>query len=654
MTGRIIRILSLGLCFTLWFVMTTALSPSLPPVPQLPSIENVKGFNAETVRGLLEVYYGRQVSAEEVGALGRAAQKAFGDENAGRTPSTEPNLDIWKSLISVATRQDLYATANAALDQLKVARQRAKFPILQNLVIIRSEILENRYGSPATLNFILAQPPINNNDNNLMSNLPALHKRDSESGHRWEGHRVNRLVRSVSDFNEAPSLLLPEGIDNDKRSSSVRYVPPLVSASSREVDLSYDPSAVEFAKQYIVSRAGEALNLKLIKITEETVTVDPPMHDTYLVAVIELDTQAASLNKYMLLTYNPQKNSNTAMSHNYLHFTFTETVSGEKYEISLLANSYGGSETAKMRKNYNGHEINENKNNNQNKMYSITKYTSSRKISRAERAFVGTTKGTTIISYNIWNWNGDWPVRKQLIADVVKENHPDVVGFQEIRTRLGSGTNQLEELAALLPGYHYVYQPAMYYRDDAEGVGILTKYPILSTQYINLTHVPGTADANKRVVLKTLLDTPFGLFNFFATHFSYAKGLGQMSNAMELLNWMHQQEPGPAPQVVVGDFNIYTDFLRPVDFLTGKTSYLGKTGDLRDIWETLYPDDNGYTFSNLPGSSGLINRADRILIRAHTDKLKEVNATRAGIYQPGSIPASDHLAVVCTFAARSD
>jgi hypothetical protein len=37
--------------------------------------------------------------------------------------------------------------------------------------------------------------------------------------------------------------------------------------------------------------------------------------------------------------------------------------------------------------------------------------------------------------------------------------------------------------------------------------------------------------------------------------------------------------------------------------------------------------DAGYTFSNLPWSSGLINRADRILVRNMAQTLTEPNTT---------------------------
>ncbi len=54
---------------------------------------------------------------------------------------------------------------------------------------------------------------------------------------------------------------------------------------------------------------------------------------------------------------------------------------------------------------------------------------------------------------------------------------------------------QLQELAEVLQemgtNYQYVYQPAMYYETEAEGVGVLSRYPILESQYMNLTFVAG-------------------------------------------------------------------------------------------------------------------------------------------------------------------
>jgi len=51
---------------------------------------------------------------------------------------------------------------------------------------------------------------------------------------------------------------------------------------------------------------------------------------------------------------------------------------------------------------------------------------------------------------------------------------------------------------------------------------------------------------------------------------------------------MNISSPHFPTQAVVGDFNIYTDSLEPMEFLTGKISFEGKKGNLHDVWETVH------------------------------------------------------------------
>jgi len=256
--------------------------------------------------------------------------------------------------------------------------------------------------------------------------------------------------------------------------------------------------------------------------------------------------------------------------------------------------------------------------------------------------------GMKVMSYNIWNFNSDWETRKQLIVNTVKQYQPDIIGFQEIRFKYDSvNRNQLMQMGELLPNYNYVYQPAMRYDTEAEGVGIMTLYPIVYTNFTDLKFTPDTPDRNKRIALRGLLDTPHGPFDFFVTHFSYAKGAGQMQNAVDLLNFMDLTVQEHPSQVVVGDFNIYPDSVGPTDFLTGKRAFRGKMGNLRDAWESIHGKDDGFTFSNLPWSPGLQNRADRILYRG---AIAPLTVERVGEYKPAEQePASDHLAVLADF-----
>lgn len=81
----------------------------------------------------------------------------------------------------------------------------------------------------------------------------------------------------------------------------------------------------------------------------------------------------------------------------------------------------------------------------------------------------------------------------------------DIIGFQEVRLEVfhqaqkgasyswrGQTTQaQVSQLSKYLPGFQYVYQPAMLYTNrlperSEEGVAIFSRYPILSSDYILL------------------------------------------------------------------------------------------------------------------------------------------------------------------------
>jgi len=252
-----------------------------------------------------------------------------------------------------------------------------------------------------------------------------------------------------------------------------------------------------------------------------------------------------------------------------------------------------------------------------------------------------------VMTYNIWNWNSNWPNRRNIITKIINKLRPHVIGLQEIRERFGDEEgSQVEQLGVALPQYNYVYQPAMRYSEDEEGVAVMSLFPITSHDFLPLTFVPDTSDFNKRVVLYSLLDSPHGSLDFFVSHFTYSKGPGQMSNALELLKYMNEKQKDGVTQIVVADFNIYPDYEAPTDFLTGKIAYSGFRGNLSDVWELANPDQKGYTFSNL-ATSELIDRADRILLRG--SRLHSLVTTRLGARNTTSnIPASDHLAVLST------
>jgi hypothetical protein len=87
----------------------------------------------------------------------------------------------------------------------------------------------------------------------------------------------------------------------------------------------------------------------------------------------------------------------------------------------------------------------------------------------------------TVMTYNVWNFQQglEWPERVKLIADIITQVDPVMLGVQELRDDWYDGLNhQVHDLTSLLPQYPYwIYQPANLFINMDEGIAILSKYP---------------------------------------------------------------------------------------------------------------------------------------------------------------------------------
>jgi len=493
----------------------------------------------------------------------------------------------WETLIMSAVRKNLYQTANSALKVLREKMDKAGLS-LENLNCVSSEEVTLNEHEKGRLDILLALPG---------QQAPEAQKEGADE----EKYSFTSNIAAC----KAGTLVIPkEG-----------YIPPYEVGTGSRTITNFDDhqNVIQFALRKIEERKGVEPNLQAVTMTEAVREYKHSAVESFLVAVLDRSEK----NAFVLAIYSPY--AKPIASH--VEKDYSITLRGDVMRHQVVVSSVDSNDFTLMAHSSTPHnDINQKRN----------------------EGFA-----LKILSYNIWNFNGDWPTRRQLIVNTVREHQPSIVGFQEIRYRYASDEgNQLAQMANQLSNYNYVYQPAMRYDTDAEGVGILTTFPIVLTNYTNLKFIPGAPDSNKRIALRGLLDTPGGQFDFFVTHFSYSKGPGQMQNAVDLLNFMDASKERYPTQTVVGDFNIYTDSVGPTDFLTGKNPFHGKVGNLRDVWETVHGKANGYTFSNLPWSTGLINRADRILNRGD---IRPTQVERVGEYKSADqSPASDHLGVLVT------
>ncbi|XP_019646331.1 PREDICTED: uncharacterized protein LOC109486861 [Branchiostoma belcheri] len=285
-----------------------------------------------------------------------------------------------------------------------------------------------------------------------------------------------------------------------------------------------------------------------------------------------------------------------------------------------------------------------------------------------------------IASYNVWNFNGGpggsvkaYVQRAQHLGQVLADCAADVIALQEVRFAYNRGgplgPNQIQHFTHYLPGYQYVFQPAMSYPESIlgrveEGVAIISKFPILSHDYILLyRNASDSEDFHQRICLHAEIETPYlGLVHLFVTHLSLSEP-AQDRSVVQIWEFM-QRFSGPA--VLVGDLNT-EPHSKAIRFLQGVEEIdRVKTEGLQDAWLMKYPEpradrdgtywrneirDSGLTFNAL--KNHLEKRIDYMFVRLPSDvHLHNISLLDDG--KRGYAAASDHVGLMGTFTLSQD
>lgn len=260
-----------------------------------------------------------------------------------------------------------------------------------------------------------------------------------------------------------------------------------------------------------------------------------------------------------------------------------------------------------------------------------------------------------VATLNIWNSQGPWPRRKELIRAELSAMAVDVLGIQEILQLdvAGQVQNQAKDLADEL-GLHFVYGPAQELGPGLLfGNGLLSRYPVVESQVFPL---PGQAETEEgRSLLYALIDAPFGRVPFFVTHLNWK--LHQSNIRIKQVQFIVDriQELAPVgttfPPVLVGDFNAEPES-DEIRYLHGFATIHGKSVYFADAW--LYGGDgsHGYTFDRRNPYAALAHepprRIDYIFVRGPDANFRgEPTRTRVVFDAPteGIFP-SDHFGLV--------
>ena len=108
----------------------------------------------------------------------------------------------------------------------------------------------------------------------------------------------------------------------------------------------------------------------------------------------------------------------------------------------------------------------------------------------------------------------------------MKNVNPDVIAWQEIREmESDTHTNQIEQLAAIIPGYQWMYHSAMLFSNgvEEEGLGIFVRkdIDIVHQKVVRLPRKSDCNDDNTRIMFLLELNMDGRTFYFVNSHWSY-------------------------------------------------------------------------------------------------------------------------------------
>lgn len=160
-----------------------------------------------------------------------------------------------------------------------------------------------------------------------------------------------------------------------------------------------------------------------------------------------------------------------------------------------------------------------------------------------------------VLTYNIHHGEGtDGQFDLPRLADVIKSAEPDLVALQEMDegTERASGVDQLAELGRST-GMYATFGKAMDFQGGGYGVGVLSRWPILSTDNRPL---PGSLDREPRTALtvEVKMSESAPLLEFTSTHLDQGRELGDRVAQAYALN-ERLVRGDRRPTILAGDTN---------------------------------------------------------------------------------------------------
>jgi endonuclease/exonuclease/phosphatase family metal-dependent hydrolase len=255
-----------------------------------------------------------------------------------------------------------------------------------------------------------------------------------------------------------------------------------------------------------------------------------------------------------------------------------------------------------------------------------------------------------VLTFNLWGIRGDWPARRKVMSDGLRDLRPDLVAFIE-----AIKTDEYDQARDVLgDGYHLAYQAAP--EPDGQSVAIASRWPISAVHEVDLNVTPRTADfACTTLVGEIDIPPPIGPV-LFADHvpnwqldFELERELQTLACATFLEGAARDRD---VHVILAGDFTADPDSAN-VRFLSGRQSLHGQSVCYRDAWVAVHRDEPGDTFTSrnpLVGDRDWpFTRLDYVFVRCagHGGPTLRIASCEVVFDEPvDGVWASDHFGVV--------
>jgi endonuclease/exonuclease/phosphatase family metal-dependent hydrolase len=237
-----------------------------------------------------------------------------------------------------------------------------------------------------------------------------------------------------------------------------------------------------------------------------------------------------------------------------------------------------------------------------------------------------------VATLNLRNTADRWPARRGLLVRQLVALAPEVIAVQELRMVPDQARWITGEVARQSAGrlvYRAYRRPKVGAAGLWEGIGVLSRLPVVSTGWLDL-------GADRRVAQRVTVRTGDGDMDVYNAHLGLGGEVLRSAQARRFLDWMDGRRPGPV--VLMGDLNA-----RP-----GSPTIELLSGRLRSAHVAVHGCEPDRTVPTpLRAGAGAGSVLDYVFVNSQVD----VAGARLAFDEiEGTLCASDHYGLVADLA----